>query len=58
MDVNNLDKPLPVYFDIHGGGFVIGSLEQDDKLSRLISDTLNICVISMDYGLAPENPWP
>ena len=24
MDVNNLDKPLPVYFDIHGGGFVIG----------------------------------
>lgn len=58
MDVNNLDKPLPVYFDIHGGGFVIGSLEQDDRLSRAISDTLNICVISMDYGLAPENPWP
>lgn len=58
INMNELTTPLPVYFDIHGGGFVIGSLEQDDKLSRLISDTLNICVISMDYGLAPEHPWP
>lgn len=52
------NEPLPVFFDIHGGGFVSGTLEKDEGMSRLFSDNLNICVISLEYGLAPEHPYP
>ena len=43
---------------IHGGGYVIGHAAQDDVLCRRYSRELGIVVVSVDYGLAPENPYP
>ena len=43
---------------IHGGGYVIGHAAQDDVLCRRFSRELGIVVVSVDYGLAPENPYP
>lgn len=49
---------LPVYFDVHGGGFVYGCPEMDDELNHRISEELEIVVVSPSYRLAPEFPYP
>lgn len=43
---------------IHGGGYVLGNAAMDDKLCRRWSDELGVLVASVDYRLAPENPYP
>lgn len=48
----------PVFFDIHGGGFVKGLPENDDKFCDDLRNDLDITVISIDYRLAPEHRWP
>jgi acetyl esterase len=49
-------RPLLVYF--HGGGFVIGDLDGHDNLCRRICRDADIHVLSVDYRLAPEHPFP
>lgn len=49
---------LPVFLFIHGGGFVIGSIESRDPQCRLICRDANCIVVSLDYRLAPEHPFP
>ena len=47
-----------VYLHIHGGGFVFGSSRlQDDRLEALAS-TCRVAVVSVEYRLAPEDPYP
>jgi len=41
---------------IHGGGYILGSAE-DDR-ARIIAEQLDCAVISVDYRLAPEDPFP
>jgi acetyl esterase len=48
----------PVFFDIHGGGFVTGLPEDDDKFCDKVRSELDITVISIDYRLAPEYKCP
>lgn len=48
----------PVFFDVHGGGFVTGLPEDDDKFCDAIRNELNITVVSIDYRLAPEYKFP
>ncbi len=43
---------------IHGGGYVIGHAAQDDVLCRRFARELGATVVSVDYRLAPENPYP
>lgn len=43
---------------IHGGGFVIGGAKQDDAFCAGTSRELGIMVVSVDYRLAPESPFP
>ena len=50
--------PLPVYFDVHGGGFIMGTPEGDDAFCQRVCEELGIRVIGIDYRLAPENPCP
>ena len=42
----------------HGGGFVFCDLDSHDGLCRDFANRLGAVVVSVDYRLAPENPWP
>lgn len=48
----------PVYFDIHGGGFIMGSPEYDDGFCQNLCHQAGVHVFSIDYPLAPEHPFP
>ena len=48
--------PLLVFY--HGGGWVIGSLDTHDNLCRFIAANGQLRVLSVDYRLAPEAPFP
>jgi acetyl esterase len=48
--------PLLVYY--HGGGFVIGDLNIADRLCRAIAHQVGCVLVSVDYRLAPEHPFP
>ena len=49
---------LPVLIYAHGGGFVFCGLDSHDGLCRNLANRLRAIVISVDYRLAPEHPWP
>jgi acetyl esterase len=42
----------------HGGGFVIGNIDTHISMCAEIARRLDLPVISVDYRLAPEDPWP
>ncbi|WP_043732406.1 alpha/beta hydrolase [Kutzneria sp. 744] len=50
--------PRPGYLSIHGGGFVIGDLDMDEAGSLAVADEIGAVVVSVDYRLAPEHPYP
>lgn len=49
---------LPVLVYYHGGGWVIGNIETIDRSMRLIANVAKVMIVSVDYRLAPENPYP
>jgi acetyl esterase len=48
--------PLTVY--LHGGGFVIGDLDTHDEPCRILCRHAGVHVLSVEYRLAPEHPFP
>ncbi len=54
-DVGDL---LPCMVFLHGGGWVIGNLESHDRLCRRLANRGRICVVAVDYRLAPEHRFP
>ena len=52
----SLRPPLLVYF--HGGGFVLGGLGAADSVCRFLAAKAGVAVLSVDYRLAPEHPFP
>ncbi|HYZ35040.1 MAG TPA: alpha/beta hydrolase [Crenalkalicoccus sp.] len=52
------DAALPCLLFLHGGGWVIGDLESHDQVCRALANYAQCCVISVDYRLAPEHPFP
>lgn len=52
------EGPLPTMVFLHGGGWVLGSIESHDNVCRLLADRGPLLVISMDYRLAPEHKAP
>ena len=52
------DGPLPTVLFLHGGGFVIGDLDTHDLACRTIATESRAVIVSVDYRLAPEHPFP
>ncbi|THV55196.1 hypothetical protein BGAL_0012g00360 [Botrytis galanthina] len=52
------DPPLPLYLDVHGGGFVFCFPAVDDEFCSYFSSKHNILVISLDYSKAPKATFP
>lgn len=53
-----LEGILPCIVYIHGGAFIGGSLDVSENPCKLIAEGINGVVISVDYSLAPEKPYP
>jgi acetyl esterase len=49
---------LPLVVFLHGGGWVVGSLESYDGVCRALANRVPCRVVSVDYRLAPEHPFP
>ena len=54
----NDDPNLPLLVYYHGGGWVLGSVESHDSICRALCMQTPCAVLSVDYRLAPENPFP
>jgi acetyl esterase len=48
----------PVFVYLHGGGWCYGSIETVDRFCRRVADRSGCAVLSVDYRLAPEHPFP
>jgi len=53
-----VDGVGPVLVWFHGGGWVIGDLETGDNTARALTLAAGLVVVSVDYRLAPEHPFP
>lgn len=58
FDPRSHREPGPAVVFFHGGGHTIGSIDTHAVLCAEIARGLDLPVISVDYRLAPENPWP
>lgn len=52
------EPPRGVYLHIHGGGWCLGSARENDGLNHRFVERTGFAVVSVDYRLAPEHPWP
>lgn len=51
-------NPTPALLWLHGGGYVLGTARQDDRLCRRLAALLGATVAALDYRLAPRHPYP
>lgn len=52
------EGPFPVVVYCHGGGYVTGDLDTQDMIARTLCAWGGAVVVSVDYRLAPEHPFP
>jgi len=50
--------PTPAILYIHGGGFFVGSIDMEHSVSAGLAKELGVVVVSVEYRLAPEHPYP
>lgn len=58
LDPADSDAGLPVMVYFHGGGFVLCDLDSHDSCCRRLANGIGAIVVSVDYRLAPEHPYP
>ena len=51
-------EPLPTIVYLHGGSWILGTLDSYDQVTRRIARQVPAVVVSVDYRLAPEHPFP
>ncbi|HAP42745.1 MAG: hypothetical protein A2087_04840 [Spirochaetes bacterium GWD1_61_31] len=56
--IPHLLKPRQMFLYLHGGGYVLGSLDTADSFCRLLCMHTNSVVVSLDYRLSPESTFP
>lgn len=54
---NNAQTVKPALLWMHGGGYILGSVD-NDPIAVEIAKSMDIIIISVDYSLAPEQPFP
>jgi acetyl esterase/lipase len=52
------DRPTGAYLHIHGGGWNLGSSDQDDPRLERLAAGLGLACVAVEYRLAPEHPYP
>jgi acetyl esterase/lipase len=52
------DAVRGAYLHLHGGGWTLGAAKQSDLRNWAIARHCGLAVVSVDYRLAPEHPWP
>ena len=52
------DGPFGILMNFHGGGWVIGDLDTADAICRQMATMAGVVVVSVDYRMAPEDPYP
>ena len=61
VPIRVFDPGVPLrglYLHVHGGGHAIGSADSQDQGLAAMARMLRVGVVSVEYRLAPENPWP
>ena len=53
-----LERPAGVIVYYHGGGWVIGAIDEFDTLARKLAERTSCAVVLVDYRLAPEHRYP
>jgi len=51
-------NPKGVYLHIHGGGMVLGAADMQDAMLERVNEKAGLACVSVEYRLAPENPYP
>jgi acetyl esterase len=51
-------KATGIYLHIHGGGWTLGAHDMQDVALKWLANETGLCMASIDYRLAPENPYP
>jgi acetyl esterase/lipase len=52
------ERPTPAVLHLHGGGYIMSSAMTEDRSLRRTAQQLGAMVVSVDYRLAPEHPYP
>ena len=52
------EGPFGILMYFHGGGWVIGDLDTGDAVCRMLANACGVVVVSVDYRMAPEDPYP
>ncbi|MDQ3742575.1 MAG: alpha/beta hydrolase [Actinomycetota bacterium] len=58
LGASSVSGPLPLVVWIHGGGWVLGTIDAHDALCRALCNAAGAVVVSVDYRLAPEAQHP
>src|SRR3954453_1072544 len=56
--IDPLRAPRGVYLHLHGGGWVLGGADMQDPMLERVADNTGQAVVSVEYRLAPEHPYP
>ncbi|BFM14044.1 alpha/beta hydrolase [Maricurvus nonylphenolicus] len=55
---NNIAGPMPAMLWIHGGGYVMGTIDVEVPMMQIMADSIGCTIVAVEYRLAPEHPFP
>ncbi|MEV0678780.1 alpha/beta hydrolase [Actinosynnema sp. NPDC050436] len=53
-----VEGPVPLFVWMHGGGWTVGGIEENELVNRRVCRDARVAVASVEYRLAPEDPYP